>query len=76
MGLSSIHPRKVVHMNKSQLFATGLVAALVLGTVVLMPAQSNSQATNSVSVPRQAVSIIVAEVSAELPQDQVRDLTY
>jgi hypothetical protein len=64
-------------MNKTLQFATGLMAVLMLGAIALKSTQSHSQATNSASEPRQAVSIVVAsEVSAELPQDQVRDLTY
>ena len=60
-------------MNKTQQFATGLAAILMLGTIALMSPRSHSQATNGVVVPLTAVS---SEVSPELPQSQVRDLTY
>ncbi|MGZ5034321.1 MAG: hypothetical protein ACXWAC_14080 [Usitatibacter sp.] len=64
-------------MNKTVQIATGLIAVLMFGTIVLKSTQSHSQATNSASEPRQAEVIVVAvETSRELPQDQVRDLTY
>lgn len=64
-------------MNTKQQFATGLLAVLMLCTIVMMPAHFHSQATYSASVVRQVGMVTVTpEVSAELPQDQVRDLTY
>ena len=60
-------------MNKTQQLATGLAAILMLGTIALMSSRSYSQATSGVVVP---LSTISSEVSPELPQDQVRDLTY
>ena len=60
-------------MNRTQQFATGVAAILTLATLALMSPRSHSQATNGVVVPVKAVS---SEVSPELPQSQVRDLTY
>lgn len=53
-------------MNRTQRFATGLIAVLMLGTIVLMPARFPSHATYSSSVLRQTGPIVAAaEVSAE-----------
>lgn len=61
-------------MNRTQQLATGLAAILMLGTIALMSPRSHSQATNGVVVA--ALTAVSSEVSSELPQDQVRDLTY
>jgi hypothetical protein len=64
-------------MNARQQITTGLMALLMLGTIVLMPARFPSHATYSSSVVRQSGALIsLSQVSPELPQDQVRDLTY
>lgn len=64
-------------MNAKQQWATGLLAFLMLLTIVMMPSSFHSQATNSASELRQVGRVTVTpEVSAEIPQDQVRDLTY
>jgi hypothetical protein len=64
-------------MTMTQQFAIGLVAVLMLGTTVLSSTQSHSQTTRSAAPPQPAASIVASsQVSAELPQDQVRDLTY
>ena len=60
-------------MNKTQQFAVGLGAILMLGSIALMSPRSHSHATSGVVVP---ISTISSEVSPELPQDQVRDLTF
>jgi hypothetical protein len=60
-------------MNTTQQLATGLAAILMLGSVALMSPRSHSQVTSGVVVPLSTVS---SEVSPELPQDQVRDLTF
>jgi hypothetical protein len=60
-------------MNKIQKLATGLAAILMLVSVALMSPRSHSQATSGVVAPLPTVS---SEVSPELPQDQVRDLTF
>ena len=60
-------------MNKTLQLATGLGAILMLGSIALMSPRSHSQATSGVVVPLSTVS---SEVSPELPQDQVRDLTF
>ena len=60
-------------MNKTQQLATGLGAILMLGSIALVSPRSHSQATSGVVVHLSAIS---SEVSPELPQDQVRDLTF
>ncbi|MGZ5583407.1 MAG: hypothetical protein ACXWF2_09910 [Usitatibacter sp.] len=64
-------------MNTKQQWATGLLAFLMLLTIVMMPSSFHGRATYSASELRQVGRVAVTpEVSAELPQDQVRDLTY
>jgi hypothetical protein len=60
-------------MNKTLQFAASLGAILMLSSIALMSPRSHSQATNGVVVPLSTVS---SQVSPELPQDQVRDLTF
>ena len=64
-------------MNARQQFATGLLAVLMLGTIVLMPAHFHGGATYSASaIPPVRMVSARPEVHAELPQEQVRDLSY
>jgi hypothetical protein len=64
-------------MNTRQQFVTGLLAALMLFTIVMLPTRFHSEATYSASVVRQVGMVTVRpEVSAELPRGQVRDLTH
>jgi hypothetical protein len=63
-------------MNKTQTFATGLLAVIMLGVVVQMTALSRSPAVNGVSKPQDPSVAGVSLVRAELPQDQVSDLTF
>jgi hypothetical protein len=61
-------------MNKTQQFATGLMAILMLGTIVLMPAQFHGKATYSSSVLRQTGPIVAAaDAPAKRPQVPARD---
>ena len=61
-------------MNAKQQWVTGFMALLMLGTILVMPAQTAVETNES----NRAGGLIVqaSEVGAELPQEQVRDLTY
>ena len=61
-------------MNAKQQWVTGFMALLMLGTILVMPAQTAVKTNES----NRAGGLIVqaSEVGAELPQEQVRDLTY
>jgi hypothetical protein len=73
MGPSSNAFRKA-EMNARQQWITGVMALLMLGTIVMMPQQMSGK---SGGVARQSGSIVQgAEIRAELPADQVRDFTY
>jgi hypothetical protein len=60
-------------MNKIQQLATGLAAILMLGTIGLLSPRSHSQAISGPAAPLTPAS---SQVSPELPQSEVRDLTY
>ena len=60
-------------MNATQKVVTGFIAVLMLGTILSMPAQMPGAAAplkraGKVSTPAQA--------STELPQGEVKDLSY
>jgi hypothetical protein len=62
-------------MNARQQLATSVIAVLMLGTIMMMPARFGT--TYSASAIRQVGMVSVSpEVRAELPHEQVRDLTY
>ena len=62
-------------MNTKQKFATGFLAMVIVGSVAFMPV--NAEVKDRAPAARQSGMIAVAPLaSAELPQDQVRDLTY
>ena len=62
-------------MNTKQQCATGFLAMIIVASVALMPV--NAEVKDSrVSMVRQSGMIGATLNSAELPQDQVRDLTY
>ena len=64
-------------MNTTKHFAAALIGVVALGALVLIPAQSRIRGASGDRVVGEAWSIVVAsEVTPELPQDQVRDLTY
>ena len=62
-------------MNKSQQIASGLMAVLMLATIAFVPAQMHQPRSGAVNVA-QAGAIGVSQVSPELPQESVRDMTY
>lgn len=68
-------------MNTKQQLATGFLALVIVGSVTFMPV-SAGQKDSTVAAPRaQATTIATLNTAAplnaaELPQDQVKDLTY
>ena len=61
-------------MSAKQQWVTGLMGLLMLGTILMMPAHTTGKTNES---NRAGGWIAQApEVGAELPQEQVRDLTY
>lgn len=62
-------------MNTKQQLATGLLAMIIVSSIAFMPV--NAEVKNSqVSKPSQSGNMVAMLNSAELPQDQVKDLTY
>ncbi|MEP7070525.1 MAG: hypothetical protein ABI789_14850 [Usitatibacter sp.] len=60
-------------MNTKQQVATGILAMMIVGSITLMP--MNPEVTGArASAP--SGNIVAALTSPELPQDQVKDLTY
>jgi Spy/CpxP family protein refolding chaperone len=62
-------------MNMKQLFATGFLAMVIVASVAFMPADATGKNSN-VATADHAGRIAPAQNATELPQDQVRDLTY
>ena len=62
-------------MNTKQQLATGLLAMIIVSSIAFMPV--NAEVKNSqVSQAPQSGNMVAMLNSAELPQDQVKDLTY
>jgi hypothetical protein len=63
-------------MNMKQQCATGFLAMIIVASVALMPVNAEVKDSH-VSMVRQSGMIAAVPLnSTELPQDQVRDLTY
>ena len=62
-------------MNTKQQCATGFLAMIIVASVALMPVNAEVK-DSQVSMVRQSGTIAAPLNSPELPQDQVRDLTY
>ena len=62
-------------MNTKQQLATGFLALVIVGSITFMPVSAGQKDTNAAPTRTQA-STVVAQNASELPQDQVRDLTY
>ena len=61
-------------MNATQRVVTGFMGVLLVGAILMMPAQvQKANATEARAVGQVALAPLT---SPELPQDQVRDLTY
>jgi hypothetical protein len=63
-------------MNKAQQIATGVVAVLMVATILAMPTKFQAGATYASPIAHSGSLSGAVETSAELPQDQVRDLSY
>ena len=62
-------------MNTKQQVATGILAMMIVGSITLMPMNPQVTAPRA-SVPSSSGNMVAALTSPELPQDQVKDLTY
>jgi hypothetical protein len=63
-------------MNTKQQVATGVLAMVIVASVAFMPVNAGVKEQRA-QPARQSGMIAAAAVNAtELPQDQVRDLTY
>jgi hypothetical protein len=60
-------------MNATQKWVTGMMAVLMLGTILAMPSQLSGHAS---AAKRVGVVSAPAQASVELPQGEVRDLSY
>jgi hypothetical protein len=62
-------------MNTKQQVATGFLAMVIVASVAFMPVNATVKNSHFASA-RQSGMIAAPLNTAELPQDQVRDLTY
>ena len=62
-------------MTAKQQMATGFLSMMIVGSIALMPVNAGQKATRGVIVHTPA-SMTATLNSTELPQDQVKDLTY
>ena len=62
-------------MNTKQQVATGFLAMVIVASVAFMPVNATVKEPRA-STARHSGMIIAPQNTAELPQDQVRDLTY
>jgi hypothetical protein len=65
-------------MNKKQQLATGFLALMIVGSVAFMPVGAETKTTSATASAAhpQSTQVVATLNSPELPQDQVRDLTY
>ncbi len=63
-------------MSKKQQLATGFIALMIVGSVVFMPVGAEVKQAPAPAAQAQNATTMAALNSPELPQDQVRDLTY
>ena len=62
-------------MNTKQQLGTGFLAMVIVGTIALMPVNAEVKGPK-MSTASQSGQVVAALTSPELPQDQVKDLTY
>ena len=62
-------------MTAKQQLATGFLAMVIMGSIALMPVNAGVKETQA-SMAQQSGNMIASVNSPELPQDQVKDLTY
>ena len=61
-------------MTSKQQLATGFLAMVIVGSIALMPV--NAGVKEQVSAAPQSGNMVTVLNSTELPQGQVKDLTY
>jgi hypothetical protein len=62
-------------MNTKQQVATGFLALVIVGSVAFMPVSAGDKDVLA-AAPQAPATTVAALNNAELPQEQVRDLTY
>jgi hypothetical protein len=62
-------------MNTKQQVATGFLALVIVGSVAFMPVSAGNKDT-PIAAPQAQATTVATLNNAELPQEQVRDLTY
>jgi len=64
-------------MNTKQQVATGFLAMVIVGSIAFMPVNAGTKSASAAAAPTAQSGNMVATLnSPELPQDQVKDLTY
>ena len=63
-------------MTAKQQLATGFLAMVIVGSVALMPAGAEVKDSANATRAHSGMIAVTPLNSPELPQDQVRDLTY
>ncbi len=62
-------------MNTKQQLVTGILALVIVGSVALMPVNAGHKAAPVSAAPPSATMTVTLN-SRELPQEEVKDLTY
>lgn len=62
-------------MNTKQQLATGFLALVIVGSITFMPVNAG-QKESVAAAPRAQATTIATLNATELPQEQVKDLTY
>jgi hypothetical protein len=63
-------------MNMKQQIATGFLALVIVGSVTFMPVSAGQKEANTAPPRPQVSTVVQAQNAPELPQEQVKDLTY
>ena len=64
-------------MNTKQQLATGFLAMVIVGSIAFMPVSAGTKSAPAAVAPTAQSGSMVATLNRpELPQDQVKDLTY
>jgi hypothetical protein len=63
-------------MNMKQGLVTGVLAMVIIGSVAFMPVNAGENAAPAHAMRASGMIAQAPLIAAELPADQVRDLTY
>ena len=63
-------------MNTKQQVATGVLAMVIVASVAFMPVNAGVKEQHAQPAKQSGMIAAASVNAAELPQDQVRDLTY